>query len=154
LVLTRIESGVSRSIQPSLVCSSCAAVDNFLVERFLGFMLNPGIDASTSRIVAGLGLTLFDVSLNSLSTKGKGRRAKVQLIDKFKSKVRDKPCPQAGKYTYHLGLSTHVSQRSQLTWQQIFYNYGHTQSYSHARTSSFRLESKKLILQVFGRIGR
>jgi hypothetical protein len=62
-------------------------------------MLNPGIDASTSRIVAGLGLTLFDVSLNSLSTKGIGRRAKVQSIDKFKSKATDIPCPQAGKYT-------------------------------------------------------
>jgi hypothetical protein len=47
-----------------------------LVDRFLGFILNPGIDASTSRIVAGLGLTLFDVSLNSLSTNGKGRTEK------------------------------------------------------------------------------
>jgi len=82
-----------------LVCSSCAAVDNFLVERFLGFILNPGIDASTSRIVAGLGLTLFDVSLNSLSTKGIGRRAKVQSTDKSKSKAKDIPCPQAGKHT-------------------------------------------------------
>jgi len=99
LVLTRIESGVSRSIQPSFVCSSCAAVDNFLVERFLGFILNPGIDASTSRIVAGLGLTLFDVSLNSLSTKGIERTAKIQSIDKFKSKATDIPCPQDGKYT-------------------------------------------------------
>lgn len=32
---TRIESGVSRSMQPSRVCSNCAAVDNFLfVLRF------------------------------------------------------------------------------------------------------------------------
>ena len=99
MVLTRIESGVSRSIQPSFVCSSCAAVDNFLVERFLGFILNPGIDASTSRIVAGLGLTLFDVSLNSLSTKGIERRAKIQSTDKFKSKATDIARPQDGKYT-------------------------------------------------------
>jgi len=41
-----------------------------------------------------------------------------------------------------------------MTWQHIFYNCGHTQNYSYARTSSFRLESKKLILQVPGRIGR
>lgn len=50
-VLTRIESGVSKSIQPSLVCSICAAVDIFLFDRRRGFTLNPGIDAKTSRIV-------------------------------------------------------------------------------------------------------
>lgn len=50
-VLTNIESGVSKSMHPSRVCSICAAVDIFLLVRRLGLMLNPGIDASTSRIV-------------------------------------------------------------------------------------------------------
>jgi hypothetical protein len=43
-------------------------------------ILNPGIDARTSRIVAGFRLTLFDIPLNSLSTKQKkmGGRMRVQ----------------------------------------------------------------------------
>ncbi|CAH2265266.1 jg19792 [Pararge aegeria aegeria] len=61
-VLTKIESGVSKSMQPSLVCCSCAAVDSFLPLRFLGFIQNPGILANTSRIVEGL---LLDVELVS-----------------------------------------------------------------------------------------
>lgn len=47
---TRIESGVSRSMQPSRVCCSCAAVDIFLFVRRLGLTLKSGIEASTSRI--------------------------------------------------------------------------------------------------------
>lgn len=46
-----MESGVSKSMRPSRVCSICAAVDIFLLPRRRVFILNPGIDASTSRIV-------------------------------------------------------------------------------------------------------
>ena len=53
-MLTKIESGVSKSMHPSFVCSNWAAADNFLFERFLGLMLNPGIDDNTSNIVGGL----------------------------------------------------------------------------------------------------
>jgi hypothetical protein len=107
-------------------------------------MLNPGIDASTSRIVAGLGLTLFDVSLNSLSTKGKGR------IDKLKLKARDKPCPQAGKYTYCVGLCTHVSTHMATNFLQLWSH----KKLQPCKNFFLRLESKKLILQVLGGIGR
>lgn len=52
LKLTNIESGVSKSMQPSRVCSIWAAVDIFLLVRRRGLvLLKPGIDASTSRIV-------------------------------------------------------------------------------------------------------
>lgn len=47
----KIESGVSKSILPSLVCSICAAVDIFFDDRRRGLILNPGMDAKTSRIV-------------------------------------------------------------------------------------------------------
>lgn len=47
----RIESGVSRSMQPSRVWAICAAVDIFLVVRRRGLRLKPGMEASTSRIV-------------------------------------------------------------------------------------------------------
>lgn len=49
--VTKIESGVSRSMHPSRICSTCAAVDIFLLLRRWGFILKPGIDANTSRIV-------------------------------------------------------------------------------------------------------
>lgn len=49
-VLTRMESGVSRSMHPSRVCSIWAAVDIFLLPR-RRLMSKPGIEASTSRIV-------------------------------------------------------------------------------------------------------
>lgn len=50
LASTRMESGVSRSMQPSRVCSSCAAVDIFLFVLRFGFTLKSGMEASTSRI--------------------------------------------------------------------------------------------------------
>lgn len=51
-----MESGVSRSIKPSLVCSNWAAADNFRAVFFRCFRLKPGMDASTSCIVDALGV--------------------------------------------------------------------------------------------------
>jgi hypothetical protein len=60
--------------------------------------------------VAGLGLALLNVSLNSLSTKEKGRRANVQPIYMLISKATDTPCPQTGE---HIALgSVHMLAKS------------------------------------------
>jgi hypothetical protein len=88
-----------------------------LVERFLGLILKPGIDASTSRIVAGLGLAQFDVPLNSLSTKEKHGTAQAQLIY-MQAIKNDRSTTSPHWKIYWPGMCMHASQGSHLTWQQ------------------------------------